>query len=351
MWFKIKVIIGYTAYGLLFGLGLYLGYYHEEARYGLGQLRGQLGVIFGAVPVADKLADPTFSEAKKDQLRLIARIKQFGVDSLGLDPSGSYETYYEHGDTALIWNVSACRPYELKAYQWHFPLAGAFGYKGFFDKAKAEAEAARLEAQGYETRLRPVSAWSTLGWLHDPTLSGMLRRDTASLANLILHELTHGTLFVPGSLAFNENLASFVGDYGAERFLAAEFGADSPELLRYQQRKSDRDAFAAYIVTQSKALDSLYRSFPPSLPEAEKAQRKAAFFTGFVAALQAQEGRFHNPGWAHIFDERPPTNNFFLSYLRYRGQQNQFREAFEQEFGGDFAAYLAALKERYPTWL
>lgn len=41
--------------------------------------------------------------------------------------------------------------------------------------------------------------------------------------------MTHATLYVPGEVDFNENLASFIGEEGAKRFLNAHFGAEAPE--------------------------------------------------------------------------------------------------------------------------
>jgi predicted aminopeptidase len=55
-----------------------------------------------------------------------------------------------------------------------------------------------------------------LGWFTDPILSKMLMRSEGDLANLIIHEMSHATIFVKDSIEFNENLATFIGDRGAE---------------------------------------------------------------------------------------------------------------------------------------
>ena len=44
---------------------------------------------------------------------------------------------------------------------------------------------------GYDTKIDEVNAWSTLGWFKDPILSSMLNRSAGSLAELIIHELSH----------------------------------------------------------------------------------------------------------------------------------------------------------------
>jgi predicted aminopeptidase len=52
----------------------------------------------------------------------------------------------------------------------------------------------------------------------------MLERGEGDLANLIIHEMVHATIFVKDSIDFNENLATFIGDRGAEQFLIATHG-------------------------------------------------------------------------------------------------------------------------------
>ena len=91
--------------------------------------------------------------------------------------------------------------------------------------AKAESLKAELESEGYEVRIRPVGAWSTLGFFNDPILSNMLERSPGALAELIIHEMTHATLYVKDGVDFNENLATFVGEQGALEFLEAQYGA------------------------------------------------------------------------------------------------------------------------------
>ncbi len=50
----------------------------------------------------------------------------------------------------------------MEAYTWWFPIVGRVSYKGYFDSAQADAEARRLEAQGFDTYMRTAAAFSTL---------------------------------------------------------------------------------------------------------------------------------------------------------------------------------------------
>ena len=87
---------------------------------------------------------------------------------------------------------------------------GRVPYLGFFRRKDAEPWIRRLENQGYETYIRTAGAYSTLGWFEDPVLPGMLKWSDYRLADTVLHELAHATVWIKGSVKFNESFASFV---------------------------------------------------------------------------------------------------------------------------------------------
>jgi predicted aminopeptidase len=137
--------------------------------------------------------------------------------------------------------------FQLKAYEWDFPLIGSFSYKGFFNYDQALEEEDKIRKNGYDTSIDEIAGWSTLGWFKDPVLSDMLDRSSGSLANLIIHELTHGTLYVKDNVDFNENLASFVGDKGALIFLRHKYGENSKEYHEYEQGRVRSDEYTALV--------------------------------------------------------------------------------------------------------
>ena len=343
LWFKIKPFVR----TILFILLMLLLFNWDLVAYGLGQGYGQLKVLYQAEPIETYLNNPDFPENKKDKIHLIQEIRQFAFDSLGLDHTASYTKMYDQQDKALLWNVTACEPYALKAYEWSFPLLGTVSYKGFFNKQKAETLKKKLQAEGYDTNIREVGGWSTLGILNDPILSNMLNRTEGSLANLIIHELTHGTIFIKNGITYNENLASFVGDYGAVRFLKHKYGADSPEYHFYQNAKYDRDLYINFALKKAKSLDSLYKSFDNSVTEAQKEQLKTTFIQGFVE--QVRKLPYKNENYKRLFEDELPNNTYFMSRIRYRAKQNEFKEEFENQFNADFPKYLNYLKSKHPS--
>lgn len=315
--------------------------------YGAQQGWGQAQIILKAKPVSSYLSDPSYPEEKKEKLRLINEIRQYAFDSLGLDKTESYTKMYDQHGKPLLWNVTACKPYQLKAYKWKFPILGSFSYKGFFDSTKAVAQAHALAQEGYDTNIRTVGGWSTLGVLNDPILSGMLNRSTGNLANLIIHELTHGTLYIKDGVSYNENLANFVGNVGAKQFLEDKYGLDSPEYRQYMEQRSDRKQFTAYALAKAEELDSLYGTFTPQLQKDEKEKIKQRFIHGFIQDLK--QVNFYNQGYYSYFDRTLPNNTFFMSRRRYSGKQEQFQREFTQKFDSNLRNYLSYLKEKYPS--
>ena len=314
--------------------------------YAFRQVKGQLKIISNTKPVVEVLADKTFPDSLKSRIRLIQAIKKFAVDSLGLNPSDNYTTFYDQHQKPILWVITACEPFELKAKKWSFPIIGTFSYKGHFEKIIADEELADLKKQGFDTQLNEVSAWSTLGYLKDPILSSMLEKSEGRLAALIIHELTHGTLFVKNNLEFNENLADFVGDFGAIRFLESRYGKDSKELERYQFSKKYNDAYSQHLLRGAKKLDSLYQSFDQKLSVPSKKKMKSEFILDIINStdtLLAGEfqkkrnaaRRINRKKW-EVNDNNLPNNAYFIGYLTYQSKQNQFKNEFVNKFKSNF---------------
>ncbi|GAB4027181.1 aminopeptidase [Spirosoma gilvum] len=326
----------------------------ELVSYGWMQAKGQLRIIWNTKPVTEVLADAAYPDSLKDKIELIREIKRFAIDSLGLDKSGSYESFYDQQGKPILWVVTAAEPYQLVAKQWHFPIIGTFSYKGFFEKDRADSTVSELKREKFDTRIGEVSAWSTLGFLDDPILSSFLDRPVGSLAELIIHELTHGTLFIKNSLEYNENLADFVGEYGALRFLAQKYGKASEPYQNYLASKAFYERYDEHILRGTKTLDSLYRTFKPATSVAIKDSLKwktirqivisADTITDQRKGLSVRLIKKRNLSKPYL-----PNNAYFIGYLTYRNQQNRFRQEFEGRFGGDFKRYLSYLKQTYPS--
>ncbi|QHT66593.1 aminopeptidase [Rhodocytophaga rosea] len=336
-------------YTILIILALLVIWQYELVWYGIGQGYGQLRIIYNARPLQEYMADPAFPDSLKRKLTLIQEIRKYAIDSLGINDSDNYTTVYDQKGKPVLWVVTACEPYSLEPVEWKFPLLGAFTYKGFFEYGKAQKQEAELKKEGLDTEIDEVAGWSTLGWFKDPILTSMLERNEGQLANLIIHELTHATLYIKNNVEYNENLASFVGDHGAQQFLMYKYGIDSREYRRYENGKYNREKYTAHILRGADLLDSLYKNFTSTVTRATKDTLKYHLIRKIMdtADTLTYAGVRSDTNRVVEKEEPLPNNTYFADFIRYRARQNQFEQEFRTKFKSDFKKYLAYLKQTY----
>jgi predicted aminopeptidase len=316
--------------------------------YGIHQGIGQFQILYKAESLEKILNSNDFPDSLKNKLLLIQQIKQFSVDSLGLDQTKNYQKLYDQKGKPILWVVTASPPFEIKEYLWKYPLLGELGYKGFFDYEKALKEAENLKKEDYDTEISKVSAWSTLGFFQDPILSSMLYKSEGELARLIIHELTHTTIYIKDDADFNENLATFIGDNGAKLYLKRKYGENSTEYLSFLNRLNDIQKISQHMIRGATQLDSLYVTFSAkNMNESEKIQLKKSmiqtiFKTADTLSL-TNKNRILN-----IQKEMNDANNtYFINYLMYREQQHELQQVFEEKFNSDFKLFIDGMKAKY----
>lgn len=321
---------------------------YELIVYGLAQARGQTHILANARSVEEVINDPVTADSIREKLIFIQQVKSYAVNSLGIEDSKNYTTIYDQKGLPSLWNVTAAEPFALQAVEWSFPIIGSFPYKGFFEYEMALKEKAKLDSDSLDTNIGVVGGWSTLGWFRDPILSNMLLRNKGDLADLIIHELTHGTLFVKDSVEFNENLATFIGREGAKRILTEMYGKNSLEFLSYEQSRADSEKFTGHILRGSEKLDSLYKSF--SAEESfESKQRKKDMMMKQIMSTTDTLSFVNKARYREIIHYIVPNNAYFLSFIRYRSKLDVFDNALKKDFGDDLKLYLEHLKEKYPS--
>ena len=340
-----KIVLGVSII-LLF----VLAWQWELVTYGIAQAQGQLTILWNARPIEEVMADPMVPDSLKQKIRLVQEVRTFAIDSLGVNDSGSYHTLYDQKGKPVLWVVTACEPFSLNDKKWSFPLIGTFSYRGFFNHRKAIKLRNELIAQGYDTGIRTVSAWSTLGFFNDPIMSNLLFHTEGSVANTIIHELTHATVFVKDDLKFNENLASFVGDKGAEAFLKCKYGQASVPYQAYEDYRTDQKKYTEHMLRGTYQLDSLYQAMNAQEDSTVKAQQKEQLIQKIL--FQADTLTLRSPRYQKLLTQlqqpkKLPNNAFFKAFVRYQGQSDSLEQVFTTKFGGDINAYLVHLKEKY----
>ncbi|HCI57491.1 MAG: aminopeptidase [Bacteroidetes bacterium] len=309
---------------------LILGFYTRHwLVYGFNQLKGQLNIIYNAQPISEVIENPLTPDSVKAKLILIREIKKYAVDSLGLAETNNYETYYDQKGKPALWVLTAAPEFKMEPYKWKFPFLGSLSYKGFFQKQKGVDELQLLKKKGFDADLSTVSAWSTLGWFGDPVMSSMMRKNVGSLAELIIHEMTHTTLYVKGNVEFNENLATFIGEIGAEKFLTHKFKDDSNVLTNYINHRKDNRIFSEYVVTSVAKLDSLYKDVDfISLTYPDKLRLKYQKIALIVLHISKLPLKNHQRFEWNLQDKRLPDNTWFLSYSDYHALQPEIYQVY-----------------------
>ncbi len=315
--------------------------------YGMRMLKGQLTIVTEAREFSEVYADPEVSDSIKAKLRLIDEIKQFAYDSIGLKKSDNYTSFYDQKGQRLMYVVTAAEPFELKAHLWHFPFLGDVPYKGFFDEKKAKEEYYRLRMQGLDANIGGASGWSTLGWFRDPVLSSMLKSSEADLAELIIHELTHGTLFVTDSVDYNENLAQFVGVEGAKWFLRNKYGENSEQLQAYLTCMAEVEIKTQFMLSQAKILDSVYKSFTPEMTSTQKQSEKRKHFLFIWRRAGQVELKSDSTFAKRVLSKMNSSGNtVFLQYIRYEAKQDDFSDQF-MAVGNDLRGFVKNMVLKY----
>ncbi|MBK7183758.1 MAG: aminopeptidase [Bacteroidetes bacterium] len=323
--------------------------FHNILIYGISQGKGQLAIVINAKPIDELLQQENCSDSVKQKLILIQEIKQFAIDSLGINPSENYSSYYDQTNQQKLLTISACEPFSFKAKEWTFPFLGTVSYKGFFNAEKAKKEILKLKQHNFDVDVYTPSGWSTLGWFNDPVLSGMLKRNDGQLANLIIHELTHGTLYVKDNVTFNENLSNFIGDKGAQQFLIYKYGKTSKQYATYFQNKNDEAIYNEYILKSKSRLDSLYKTMNDQQDDLIKKKLKKELILEIVLGVNRLPLAKRKGYFEYTLQAFSEGNAFFMAFDRYDSQYEVFEAEYSKNFNSNLSNYLHFLKDKYPS--
>ena len=297
-------------------------------------------ILWRREPIAGYVQRPAVALDTKEKLELVLAVREYARDMLKLNVGGSYSSYSYVDRPDLTHIVVAAPKTELRPYTWWFLIVGSVPYKGFFEKADAEEEARRLDAEGYDTNIRPSAAFSTLGWFDDPLLSHLLRYDKVVLSEIVFHELFHSTLYVNGAGAFNESVANFVGHRAAIDFFRQRFGEQSAEFRRAFDGWAEEREFGLFIAELAQTLTELYNR---DISRQDKLRLREEIFSRGKAEWSRRiadrpQHRFR------AFSQRPLNNAVLMHYVVYLKDLDLFESVYEQS-GRSLAKTIELLKQ------
>lgn len=296
-------------------------------------------LYFSKKPISDVLSDPETPPKTRAALESSQRILQFAADQ-GLKTSGAYKTYIATPKPVVSYIVQAAFKDRLELRTWWFPVVGSVPYLGFYEASERDDKAKQLRDEGFDVTTGGVGAFSSLGWFDDPLFSSMLTRSHADLANLLLHELIHRTLWIPGSTEFNENLA----EYGAGILTDQYFdqNKDDHSLAQFKKKQRDKEIFRTWLWDLHTTVKRLYE-IRPKPQTAVLLKSRAVIFQTFTSPPKRPKFEIID-----FIGHEEWNNATLLSETLYAPDTKKFARA-HACVGRDksFGTFLASLKSAY----
>jgi len=299
----------------------------------------QSSIALHSIPVEKVLENPGVDPEAKEKIRFILEVKRYGEERLGLTRTKSYSKYLEVKG-AVLHIITASEKDSLRLYRWDFPITGKVTYKGFFTQDEILKEKRFLETEGYDTFVQHAGAYSTLGWLKDPIFSSMLRWDEVTLTNLILHEMTHATIYFKGRTDLNEQIATFVGNQGAIDFLTEKYGKGSKEVVEAIHCREDDLIFSQWI---DQACQELSYFYARQISRDEKLKGREVLFHRLKEDFKETMASFKTGSYRN-FEKVEINNAVLLAYRRYIHRLENFQVLYRY-FGEDLRGVVGFLKE------
>ena len=333
---KRTIIVGFTM--VLF---VVLALYAELVGYLYHAAYEHMRIMLARRPIAQEIATGNLSSDDKAKLRVMLDVRGFASRYLGLPDNGSYTVYSDIGRENVGWNIYAAPKLSVVPRRWCFPIAGCVVYRGFFAKNDALAFARRLsESEDLDVYVGAFNAYSTLGYFNDPVLSSHLALDEYRLAALIIHELAHQRLYIPGNSRVNEAFATVVEREGLVRWMR-QTGREA-SIPRVQASWDAQDIKIREIVAARDALKELYGSaLGPREKEIEKAKLlddlSKSVCTGGCSGItfpKANENTFEI------------NNAYLVPFDTYFGEYDTLRSLL-MGVGGDFERFYREVQRIY----
>ena len=159
------------------------------------------------------------------------------------------------------------------------------------------------------------------------------------LANLIIHEQTHATLFIKNQIQFNEQLASFVADRGALWFIKMRYGDSSSQYKAGLAASHDIDAYYRCILSLYQTLSSVYES---NVSRDEKLLKKQLIISAFKDSISRNYDSLFETGAFKGLEKAAVNNAFISADIIYTYDLGLFYDLYNKK-NRDLAATMASL--------
>ncbi len=259
-------------------------------------------------PIRKVISSDQSPTDQRKKLQRIQEARRFAESRVGLSVENAYTSFVSIDRPAVAWNITATGPFSVRPLTWSFPFVGTFPYLGFFNRAHAVEYRDDLDLRGYDVHMRPVAAFSTLGWFDDPVFSPMLSSRTPVLINTIFHELVHQTVFLKNHMELNEAIATEIGQLATIEFLRKKHGKKA-EIVRWTRRYfQDISRIQSFFLDVRSRLQKTYRGNHDR--QTLREEKRRVFMNAKRSFLDLLD-RMHTGGWSKLLSIS--WNNAFVA--------------------------------------
>jgi predicted aminopeptidase len=305
---------------------------------------GQISLQAKAKDNKEVLQNVRIPKDQKEKIKRIEELKQYFYSYWNKKQTRIYTQTTMLENKAVTYLVVASPYNEIKAVENCFPLMGCFPYLGFFNLTSAQSFAKEREGENLVTWLRPVYAYSTLGYFNDTILSSFFHYTENELAELVFHELFHTIFFVKNEVELNENLANYFAKQMVEEYFIQ---TKQLEYLKIKQKEEKEDKILRQLVVNLTAqLQEHYQSLLPKTKEESQAILDEFLDNQFYPAIKKKcsESKIVNK---ECFPLNKRWNNAsFAAFLTYEKRADDI-EGLQKKLGVDLKGLFNWIDQRY----
>lgn len=289
-------------------------------------------------------SDLNLTQKERDRLLLSKKLTAFIKDSLKLNMHGNYKSYVNLNRPYVSYLLTVANKNKLELYEWNYPVVGRLPYKGFFKLEDAKNEEKKFIEKNFDTYIRGVSAYSTLGWFEDPILSTMLEGEEHHFVDTIIHETIHANLFIKNDGLFNEQVAIFFGSWGTSLFYDYLNNGKKSEISKIiLEEIEDKKKFSEFVSKTRNELVEWYNSLDPKLEEFSFLKERSVKFDQIISEFSLMQTTMKRLKF-NSFKEAGLNNAKFMAYGTYYQNIDQFYK-FRDRKNMSFDEYFLYLKK------
>lgn len=308
---------------------------------------GQLALLSSGKDNDEVLKSVRVPRDQKSKIRRIQQLKKYFYKYWGKRETQIYSKTTMLRQNAVTYLVVSSPWNEIKAEETCFPLMGCFPYLGFFNQKSARAFAKEKEQDGMATWIRPVYAYSTLGYFTDNILSSFFYYSDYDLTELIFHELFHTIFFAKNEVELNENLANYFAKEMLQDYF--KYAHEDNYILIKEKEDFEEKELTKLVVSMTNELQTYYsQKKPKSRTEAQdilKSFLENRFFPTIMSKCESLNIQRKN-----CFPlDREWNNASFAAFLTYEKKSQDLKEL-QTRLGVDLKGLYKYIDEKYKAF-